>query len=384
MQALVCSVLEAQQNEPAAKNALGLIMDLYRRRLWTDAGTVNTVAQAVLSKSTKISVSAMKFFLGIEQKMAEDGEQEKAAASSMTVDEHKHSKKTKSRARDTAKQEAAKKRKMAAAAAGNGHTPLFPALMMIRDPQSLAEKLFRKLRASNEGFDVRLIMMNTVSRLIGCHQLVLLSFYGFVQRYLSNHQKEVTQILAFLVQAVHPLVPPDELVPVVKSIAFNFIAERCSDEVVAVGLNAVREVMSRAPAVLLEADMADLMQDLVMYTRAHDKSIKMAARSLINLVRECHPTLLRGKDRGKGHDKGAEPMAYGATEVFSSVEGAELLDAYERGELKGVDLSDDESEDDFDINKFDDDGRPIADANDMISSHLTDPAYRSCSAAFVK
>ena len=112
---------------------------------------------------------------------------------------------------------------------------LFPALQMIRDPQGLAEKLFRRLRSSNESFEVRLLHMNMVSRLIGCHQLQLLSFYTFVQRYLSNHQREVTHILAFLVQASHELVPPDELVPVIKSIAFNFIAERCSEEVIAWG-----------------------------------------------------------------------------------------------------------------------------------------------------
>ena len=87
--------------------------------------------------------------------------------------------------------------------------------------------------------------MNMISRLIGCHKLHLLSFYNFVQRYLSNHQKEVTQILAYLVQATHELVPPDDMVPVVKTIAHNFIADRCPDEVIAVGINAVREVPPR-------------------------------------------------------------------------------------------------------------------------------------------
>ena len=341
-QALVCAVLSSQAREPSAKRALDLLVDLYRRRIWTDERCVNAIAQACLSKCTKIAVKAMHFFLGIETKMTEDDETDASKADKVQVMTHQHSKKTKKRARMTQKQEE-KKRKMQASL-GKGTVPLFPALQMIRDPQGLCEKLFRRLRASNEGFEVRLLMMNMVSRLIGCHQLVLLSFYGFVQRYLSNHQKEVTQILAFLVQASHELVPPDELVPLIRSVAFNFITERCAEEVMAVGLNAIREVCGRVPAVLLEANMSDLMQDLVMYTRSHDKSVKMAARGLINLVREKHPGVLRGKDRGKFHSKGSKPLAYGEMAVPSGVEGAELLEAYERGELD-VDLDGSDSED---------------------------------------
>ena len=59
--------------------------------------------------------------------------------------------------------------------------------------------------------------MNLVSRLIGCHRLLLLPFYSFLQRYLASHQRAVTQILAYLIQACHELVPPDELMPVVRA-----------------------------------------------------------------------------------------------------------------------------------------------------------------------
>ena len=86
--------------------------------------------------------------------------------------------------------------------------------------------------------------MNMISRLVGSHQLQLLSFYNLVQRYLNSHQREVTVILAYLVQASHELVPPDEMVPVIKTIANNFVADRCDEEVIAVGLNALREVIT--------------------------------------------------------------------------------------------------------------------------------------------
>ena len=294
----------------------------------------------------RIAVSAMWFFLGIEARIADDDQSEAQEALNMTINEHQHSKKTASRARSTKKQKAAKKKKLKEAQEKQDGTKQaqarFPALQVIRDPQGLAEKLFRRLRSSNESFEVRLLHMNMVSRIIGCHQLQLLSFYTFIQRYLSNHQKEVTHILAFLVQASHELVPPGELIPVVKSIAFNFIAERCSEEIISVGLNAVREILSRVPAVLMEPDMDDLVQDLVMYTRSHDKSVKMAARSVINTVREYCPGLLRRKDRGKGHTPGVRPLAFGEIKVLQQVEGAELLEAYELGDLEMPPGEDDE------------------------------------------
>lgn len=95
----------------------------------------------------------------------------------------------------------------------------------------------------------------------------------------------MTNILAYLIQACHDLVPPEDLLPVVKAIAHNFITERCNNEVLTVGINAVREVFSRCPSLLLESDMSDFVQDLAMYSRKTHKSVMMAAHSLINLVR---------------------------------------------------------------------------------------------------
>jgi hypothetical protein len=43
-------------------------------------------------------------------------------------------------------------------------------------------------------------------------------------RYLNSHQQQVTVILAYLVQACHDLVPPEELIPVIKNVANNFVA----------------------------------------------------------------------------------------------------------------------------------------------------------------
>lgn len=46
---------------------------------------------------------------------------------------------------------------------------------------------------------------------------------------------EVTKLLQFIAQASHELIPPDVLEPVLKTLANNFITERNSADVMAIG-----------------------------------------------------------------------------------------------------------------------------------------------------
>merc|ERR1712000_94021 len=121
---------------------------------------------------------------------------------------------------------------------------------ILRDPQDFCEKLFSRLRRTNERFEVRILMMALISRLIASHSLLLPSFYPFLQKYMQPHQKYCTQILALGAQASHNLVDPDVLSPLVRSIANHFISDRCSNEEMTVGLNTVREIFMRAPLCL--------------------------------------------------------------------------------------------------------------------------------------
>ena len=317
----------------AARKTVLLLAELYRRRVWTDARTINVIASACTSSVTRVVVAALNFFLGIEVKMNEDEDEEKSSTVK-EIDFHAHSKKTKSRIRHVQRQvEQNGKMRREQTRKAEESVPLFPAIQLIHDPQALAEKLFKKLRQPGEKFEVKLLLMNFISRLIGCHKLLLLSFYSFLQRYLTSHQQDVTHILAYLIQACHDLVPPEELMPVVRAIAFNFITERCSNEVIAVGMNSVREIFSRVPAILREPDMGDFIEDLAQYSRKTHKSVMMAAHGIINLVRELYPTLLKKGDRGKFHDVTSVPVQYGDQRVSDGVEGAELLEAYERGDI---------------------------------------------------
>lgn len=62
----------------------------------------------------------------------------------------------------------------------------------------------------------------------------------------------------------------------------------------AVGLNAIREICDRCPLAMSK----DLLQDLVQYKTTKNKTVIMAARSLIQLYRNIDSSMLHKKDRG--------------------------------------------------------------------------------------
>jgi len=220
----------------------------------------------------------------------------------------------------------------------------YSALHLLYDPQDFVERLFRQLESSNERFEVKLLHQDLLSRLIGLHQLLLLNFYPYLQRYLQPHQRQVTKILLYVAQASHEFVPPDILQSICKTIANNFITERNSGEVMAVGLNTIREICSRC---YLAMDQ-DLLHDLSKYKSYKDKSVSASAKSLIQLFREKNPQLLERKDRGKPTEfqRDLVPLDYGQLNPKSYLEGAEILqqDMYDQDKQSNDDQSDQEQD----------------------------------------
>ena len=123
--------------------------------------------------------------------------------------------------------------------------PHFSGLNLIYDPQDFAEKLFKLVESTNEGFEIKITILDLISRLIGIHSLFVMNFHQFLIRFLNPHQREVTKILWFSAISSHDLTPPDTVEPVLMAIANNFITERNNSEVIAVGFNSIREICSR-------------------------------------------------------------------------------------------------------------------------------------------
>lgn len=207
----------------------------------------------------------------------------------------------------------------------------------------MAEKLFRLLESSNKRFEVKLMMLDVISRLIGLHNLFLFNFYPYIQRFMQPHQREVVRILQFAAQASHELVPPDIIESVLKTLANNFITERNSSDVIAIGMNAVREICARCPLAMNE----DLIRDLTQYKNYRERSVMMGARSLIHLFRNIRPDILHKKDRGRPTEASEEldTLDYGKVDAKDYVPGAEVLldkEAEENIEINSESDSDDE------------------------------------------
>ena len=227
---------------------------------------------------------------------------------------------------------------------------LYPAIELLNDPHGLAELILKRIKASGSNtykFEHKLLMMNFVTRIVGNHELILLPLYPLLQRYMGGTQRDVTAILAYTVQACHSLVPPEEIYGILKTIAHNFITERCSGEQMAVGINACRAICARVPSALSKEDAKNsagassittmdvdaFVRDLAAYSKHRDRSVSIAGKSWMNFIREVYPSLLSGKDRGSLgsalHRAGTKPLRYGEQRVASGVAGAELLLEYE-------------------------------------------------------
>lgn len=325
----------------AAKTSLDVMIELYRKNVWRDAKTVNVIATACFSEITKLMVTGVKFFLGNDEDEEDDESDDDDIPDIKDVRlANKFNKKTRKRQRflDNVKKAHKKKKNKNKTESYN-----FSALHLIHDPQGFAEKCFKKMETLKEKFEVKLLYLDLVSRLIGTHQLILLNFYPYIARFLSPHQREVIHILQYTAHAAHELVPPDSIEPVVRAIVNNFVTERNSGEVMGIGLNAIREITKRCPLALDET----LLRDLAEYKTYKDKAVMMASRSLIQLYRTIHPELLHKKDRGRPTEATAELLStglkYGEGDAKDYVPGAEALEADKTVE-GSVHSSDDESD----------------------------------------
>jgi len=171
----------------------------------------------------------------------------------------------------------------------------FTALQVLNDPQTFAERLYDLLNRYDKRFslDHKILIMQLLSRVMGTHKLCVLGFYTYIIKYLAYHQLRVPAILVSLAQSVHDLTPPDVLTPVIRKLAQEFVHPGVGSEVIAAGINAIREVCRRQPWSMEE----DLLGDLVEYKKSRDKAVTAAARGLLQLYREVNPVMLKKRDR---------------------------------------------------------------------------------------
>ncbi|XP_058049446.1 protein SDA1 homolog [Ahaetulla prasina] len=329
LQSFMYTMLQ-DSNPTAAKISLDVMVELYRRNIWNDARTVNVITLACFSKVTKIQVAGLTFFLGKDEDGKKDSDSESEddgpSARDLMVRYATGKKTTKNKKKLEKAMRVLKKHKKKK----KPEVFNFSAIHLIHDPQDFAEKLLKNLESSKERFEVKMMLMDLISRLVGIHELFLFNFYPFIQRFLQPHQREVTRILLFAAQASHQLVPPETIQPVIMTIANNFVTDKNSGEVMTVGINAIKEISVRCPLAMTE----DLLQDLVQYRSHKNKNVVMSAKTLIHLFQSLNPQMLQKKFRGKPTEATSEAKIheYGELDVKDYIPGAEILELEKEGE----------------------------------------------------
>ncbi|KAJ4763571.1 Protein SDA1-like protein [Rhynchospora pubera] len=370
------------EDELRAKRALTVICELHRRKVWFDERTANAICYACFHSSSRIMVASLSFLLGYENIEVEDDSDasssdddessEKPVVLLSKEDVYKANKKgtTASKKKKKAKLKRvvrSMKRQQRIATDGSGSNYYSP-LTYLKDAQGFAEKLLSHHasdKKNTERFEVKMMRLRVICRTVALHRLILLELYDNLANYAQPHQRDVTILLAAIVQACHDMVPPDAVEPLFKKIVNNFVNDRATPEAITVGLNTIREICLRMPLLMNE----DLLQDLVLYKKTRNKGVSMAARSLITLFREICPSLLVKKDRGRPMNPNARPKAYGETTVVSDVPGLELLQG---GDISNDDdddedgdgEDDDEIDEEYDNDVGDIDGGSSADGHD--------------------
>lgn len=316
--------------------AIKITRELWKRQVWTDAKAVGIMKEASLADNIKVIVGGVGFFLGGDQER-EEMEDESSDDDAINMGKLKHqigiNKKSKKRARamenaiSTVKKKEKKKKQP--------HPLNFSAFHLLHDPQGFAESLFSKHLQnprSKLNLEHKLLVLQLVSRLVGLHKLTILPLYSYFLKYLNPRQPSVTSFLAFLAQATHNLVPPEELEPLIQKIANEFVSEAAAAEVASAGLNGIREICVRQPLAMNPT----LLQDLVMYKKSKDKGVMMAAKGLLGLYRDVGADMLKKKDRGKeaamGLRAGDHKERRFGEEAVGGIEGLELLEKWKEEE----------------------------------------------------
>ncbi|KAK4056567.1 Severe Depolymerization of Actin [Microbotryomycetes sp. JL221] len=313
--------------------AVKIAAELWRKNIWRDAKTVSIVATACFHPDTKVQSAAMHFFLVTPDQDAElDSDMDDDEGPNIEQVKHRQeiNKKRKSTERKAKREiRAANAKRKARAAAINEGSINFSALQLLHDPETFGEKLYHALVKYDKSYTLehKVLMMQLFGRVSGTHKLTVLSFYSYIVKYLHHHQLQITQILVALAQSVHDLTPPDELTPVIRKLAGEFVHSGVAAEVNAAGLNAITEICRRQPWCMDR----DLLEDLVEYKSSKDKGVMMASRALLQLYREVNPGMLKRRERGKvatmkGIEGESAPAAYGQSrDEATGIDGLELL-----------------------------------------------------------
>ncbi|KAL4249562.1 Protein SDA1 [Abortiporus biennis] len=336
--ALANSKCGAHEGEDAMW-AIVLTRELWKKSVWSDAKSVSVVALGCCHPVVKVQSASLHFFLGLEEEQEDSDEEEELP--NVKALQHKREINKKTRSGDKKLMKKVKSVKIKQKKRAEMVTANFSAIQLLNDPQAFAEKLYDNLNKHDKRYslDHKILIMQLLSRVMGVHKLCVLSFYTYIMKYLTYHQLRIPAILVALAQSVHEITPPDDLLPTIRKIAQEFVHPGVGSEVIAAGINSIREICRRQPWAMEE----DLLGDLIEYRKSRDKAVTAAARGLLQLFRDVNPGMLKRRERGKeaSMNKAKGPLPFGhSVEAAADIEGLVLLEDHlqKLREEDGVDM----------------------------------------------
>ncbi|KAF7540380.1 hypothetical protein G7Z17_g12217 [Cylindrodendrum hubeiense] len=383
IQTVLFNLVTADRTSPRAIWAIKLTREMWKRQLWTDSKPVDVMKEACLSENEKVIIGAVRFFLGGDQEREELEDESSDEEVDLSKVKHQIGINKKTNKQKKIYEKAVEKIKRLERKKSKPHPLNFSALHLLHDPQDFAEQLFSKHLQNTKAklsLDSKLLVLQLVTRLVGLHKLTIVSLYSWFIKFLTPRQQNVTSFLASLAQAVHNLVPPDVLEPLIQKIANEFVSEGSASEVASAGLNSIREICARQPLTMTDT----LLQDLVQYRKSKDKGVMMAAKGLLSLYREVGAELLKKRDRGKNATinlkSGIQHQRKFGEEDEGGIEGLELLARWKEDERKKKRLAQglpenagsDEEDDGFKSDEWEMDSDGSSDSGDWINVDHSD------------
>ncbi|GJQ10809.1 hypothetical protein GpartN1_g2600.t1 [Galdieria partita] len=300
-------------HEKIAQKTLLLLVKLYAKGILSDASTCNVMSFCCFHENTKMKAIAIHFFL--QECFVEDEDSDSSDSSSDEDNDTNEiqavvSQKTKelwNNYKLTSKKNLRKRRQLERKISRickserrrkrkhQLNPKVEPPVSLLFRPDEFAEKLFLELKKKNQRFQLRVAIIQLIARVVGFHLLDIPPFIQYLLKYLRPHQEGVTKILVILLQAIHEYTPLETVNMVIRYIADHFVIPQMSANTCAVGLNSIRLLCEKQPTAIDAA----LLEDFIQYKTSKDRSVMMAARSILSVYRKLCPGLLPKSERGK-------------------------------------------------------------------------------------
>ena len=314
-----CEKLLEDPNKKLARKTLNIIVNLYQKKIWNDSRTINMLANiAVTAKDIKISSAACQFFLSeynVEQGDSSDEEDLEELKNKYKLLGKGYSQKTKKRKEKLKQLMKSIEKKEERNKKVNTISNFLP-IDQLNDPLTFAEKLFHLMNSFQSGnFSHKLIILRLLGRILGRHRLIINNFFNSMIPLIKSDQKDLSVILASIIEATHDQIPPIELEPLIKKLFDFFISDVLPPHQITLGLNTLFGIMERCPYCINEKYF-DICDELRNYK---NKSVANAARAVCNLYKEHSDK--NGIENGFG---------FGEAKLNDTIDGIELLKKLEK------------------------------------------------------